>query len=66
MNLGKKKKSATADNRINGVELREKIESRAYDLWLADGCRHGNDLKHWLQTQRELSVLRKNTLQRRY
>ena len=33
---------------------REKIEERAYELWLAGGCAHGNDLDHWLQAEREV------------
>ena len=63
MKLGKMKNSAAADSRFNGVDLREN-ETRACNLWLADGCRGGNDLKHWLQEERELSVLKKNTPQR--
>jgi hypothetical protein len=35
-------------------DLRAKIESRAYDLWLADGCRDGNALDHWLKAEQEL------------
>lgn len=35
-------------------DLRAQIESRAYDLWLADGRRDGNDLNHWFQAEREL------------
>ena len=33
---------------------REQIEERAYELWLAGGCAHGNDLDHWLQAEREV------------
>jgi len=35
-------------------DLRAQIEIRARKLWLADGCRHGNHLNHWLQAEREL------------
>ena len=56
MKPAKKKNSETTNHQINGAELREKIESRAYQLWLADGCPQGEDLKHWLQAEREVSV----------
>ena len=34
--------------------LQERIEKRAYELWLTGGCRHGHDLGDWLQAEREL------------
>jgi hypothetical protein len=34
--------------------LREKIEIRAYEIWLADGSRNGNDNSHWLQAENEV------------
>jgi len=33
--------------------LREQIEKRAHEIWLAAGCPHGEDLNHWLQAERE-------------
>jgi hypothetical protein len=30
------------------------IAGRAYELFLADGSRHGHDLEHWLQAEREI------------
>jgi hypothetical protein len=33
--------------------LREQIEKRAHEIWLAAGCPHGEDLTHWLQAERE-------------
>ena len=33
--------------------LREQIEKRAHEIWLATGCPHGDDLSHWLQAERE-------------
>ena len=33
--------------------LREQIEKRAHEIWLAAGCPHGDDLSHWLQAERE-------------
>jgi hypothetical protein len=34
-------------------ELREQIERRAYEIWLADGSRHGDDLSHWFRAEIE-------------
>jgi hypothetical protein len=34
--------------------LREQIEKRAYELWLAGGSCHGNNLDDWLQAEREV------------
>ena len=33
---------------------RELVEQRAYELWVATGCGHGNDIDHWLQAEREV------------
>ena len=34
--------------------LRQKIEERAYHIWLGNGGGHGDHERHWLQAQREL------------
>ncbi len=34
--------------------LREEIQKEAYKVWLAQGCRHGEDLRHWLQAEKEV------------
>ena len=49
------KKTNTANGSSDRPDLRTQIEIRAYKLWLADGSRHGNDLNHWLQAERELA-----------
>jgi hypothetical protein len=36
------------------VVLRERIEERAYHLWLAGGCEHGDHLRHWLLAEGEV------------
>ena len=36
------------------VELRERIEKRAYHLWLSSGSGHGEHLRHWLQAESEI------------
>jgi hypothetical protein len=30
------------------------IATRAYELWRASGCAHGQDQAHWFQAEREL------------
>ena len=34
--------------------LREQIEKRAHEIWLAAGCCHGEDVNHWLLAEREV------------
>ena len=34
--------------------LREQIEIRAYQIWLASGGADGNALQHWLQAEAEI------------
>jgi hypothetical protein len=36
------------------IALREQIEKRAHEIWLATGCPHGDDLSHWLQAESEV------------
>jgi len=48
------KKTNGASHAEDRVDLRAQIEKRAYDLWLADSCRDGNHLNHWLQAEREM------------
>ena len=36
------------------VALRERIEKRAYHLWLSSGGSHGEHLRHWLQAESEM------------
>ena len=34
--------------------LRQQIEKRAHEIWLAAGCCDGDDVSHWLQAEREV------------
>lgn len=36
------------------VALRERVEKRAYHIWLASGGGHGEHLRHWLQAEGEV------------
>jgi hypothetical protein len=35
------------------LALRERIAKRAYYLWLANGSRHGEHLRYWLEAETE-------------
>ena len=39
---------------LDEVAVRERIEKRAYHLWLASGGSHGEHLRHWLQAEGEV------------
>ncbi len=54
MKNGNRKKTNGASQAADRVDVRAQIEKRAYELWQADDCRDGNDLKHWLKAEREL------------
>jgi len=38
--------------------LREQIEKRAHEIWVAGGCRHGEHVMHWLRAEREVLMER--------
>jgi hypothetical protein len=39
-----------------GVDLRARIERRAYELWERDGRPEGRDHAHWQQAEREIGA----------
>jgi Protein of unknown function (DUF2934) len=41
-------------------DLHVQIEKRAYEIWLADGSRHGNDISHWFQAETEVLAARRS------
>lgn len=36
--------------------VRTKIELRAYDIWVHEGCPSGRNLDHWLQAETEIAA----------
>jgi hypothetical protein len=36
------------------ANLNNRIRERAYEIWFAAGCRHGEADKHWLTAEREI------------
>lgn len=40
--------------------LRQKIEERAYHIWLGNGGGHGNHERHWFQAEKELTEAAKH------
>ena len=43
-------------------EMRDRIEKRAYELFVAGGSEHGHDREHWIQA--EMEVLQQTQLHR--
>ena len=46
--------------------LRQKIEERAYHIWLGNGGGHGDHERHWLQAERELMETAKQEREQRF
>jgi hypothetical protein len=36
------------------MDLENRIRERAYDMWIAHGCVHGQAEQHWLAAEREV------------
>ena len=62
MKTGNRNNTKHPGSASKNLDLRTEIEIRAYDLWLADGRRDGNDLSHWLQAEREVLSARERLL----
>ena len=40
-----------------GVKIaHEQIAQRAHEIWVQQGCRHGQDRQHWLEAERQLKA----------
>ncbi|MBN9072096.1 MAG: DUF2934 domain-containing protein [Rhizobiales bacterium] len=35
--------------------LRPRIELRAYEIWVHEGCPEGHDVEHWLRAETEIA-----------
>ena len=40
---------------VEEEDQRDRIAERAYELFLQEGCQHGNDIEHWLRAEEEIS-----------
>ena len=62
-----KTNAITNENDDNNPDaaLRQKIEERAYHIWLGNGGGHGDHERHWLQAERELMETAKQQRGRR-
>jgi hypothetical protein len=54
MKARRQEKAGNLTGSSTSKSQREQIEERAYELWLAGGGAHGNDVDHWLQAEREV------------
>lgn len=43
-----------------GLAISQRIQERAYYLWLEGGCQHGDHENHWSQAEREVLELLKS------
>ena len=49
--------------RLRETDLSDRIRDRAYEIWIATGCRSGEAEQHWLAAEREiLSALEREIL----
>ena len=53
------------DRDIPNAALRQRIEERAYHIWLASGCGHGDHERHWFEAERELMETAKQEREQR-
>jgi hypothetical protein len=42
--------------------LENRIRDRAYEIWTANGCVHGQADQHWLSAEREILIASATTL----
>jgi hypothetical protein len=35
-------------------DLSDRIRERAYEIWMANGCRHGESERHWFAAEQEI------------
>ena len=50
---------------IPDAALRQRIEERAYHIWLENGCGHGDHERHWFEAERELMETAKQEREQR-
>ena len=46
--------SSAAPKAARYEPTREEIQARAFEIYIAEGCREGNDLENWLRAEKEL------------
>ena len=47
---------APVANKPGKTITREQIAKRAHDIWVKNGCRHGQDEQNWLEAERQLKA----------
>jgi hypothetical protein len=50
----------TARSLESQMSYDQEVNRRAYELWEAAGSQHGDDLRHWLEAEREVKARRQN------
>jgi hypothetical protein len=54
----KQAKSASIPLQQEQPAYDQNVSRRAYELWEASGCQHGNDMAHWLAAKNEIRARR--------
>jgi hypothetical protein len=52
--------TAAAPAQKSHVDYDQEVSRRAYELWVAAGGHHGDDLRHWLEAEREAKARRQD------
>jgi hypothetical protein len=53
-------RTETTPERENQMAYNQEINRRAYELWEAAGGQQGDDLRHWLEAEREVRARRES------
>jgi hypothetical protein len=51
---GRKTQSAKATTPAAADPTHEQIATRAYEIWLQNGCQEGQDIQNWLEAESQL------------
>ena len=51
------RRSSDREREIHEKDLHSRIAERAFILYEESGFRHGNDLEHWLEAERQVKTL---------
>ena len=50
------KVSAPAKARAPYEPTQEEIQTRAFEIYLSEGCKEGNDLEYWLRAEQDMRL----------
>jgi hypothetical protein len=56
----KNSRTEAAPAQKSQMDYDQEVNRRAYELWEAAGGQHGDDLRHWLEAEREVRARHKS------